>query len=350
MASIYKRGKTWWARAQRDGVEFRRSLGTTSRNKAVKEFSKWLDRLEQEIKGEHPRITFRSAMTLFLEQHCPTLKPGAAARYRQSGKAMFPHFQDLYLDEINKRAWADYVAARRAAGVSPASINRDRACLSKMFTVNIDAGLLEANPVRSFRPLREPDGRVRFLTKDEYQRILDAAPEDMRPIIIVAVNTGMRLNEILTLAWAQVDFDRAEIHLSKTKTGEPRVIPMPAVVSAQIRAQSRRIDPYVFKVTKSTRPVVAVSQRFARIAAAAKVSDFSFHDLRHTFASWATKGWHDWQDRPMRRDRLQVWMGHKSPLMTQRYAHLETEDLHSEMKAPGTNPGTDATDFSQRDA
>lgn len=107
---------------------------------------------------------------------------------------------------------------------------------------------------------------------------------------------------------------------------------MSEAASAQIRAQARGIDRQIFRVTESRDPIAAVSQRFANIARNAGLKDLTFHDLRHTFASWATKGWHAWQDGPMARDRLQKWLGHKSPTMTQRYAHLDTADLHAEMK------------------
>jgi integrase/recombinase XerD len=201
-----------------------------------------------------------------------------------------------------------------------------------MFSVAVNADLAVTNPVPSFQRLREPAGRLRFLSKDEYQRILAAAPEDMRAAIVVAVNTGMRMGEIIGLTWSQVDFERSEIHIPRTKTDDPRAIPMPEAAAAQIRAQSQTIYKEVFRLSNSRRPVVAISQRFANVARSAGIRDFTFHDLRHTFASWATKGWHDWQrGRPMRRDRLQLWLGHKSAAMTQRYAHLDTEDLHSEM-------------------
>lgn len=345
MASIYKRGKKYWGRAQRDGIERRRSLGTSVRAEAVKRLAKWIEELDGSDWGNKPRVTFRTAMELFLEQHCPTIKPGAAQRYVTSARALYAHMRDKYLDEITRKLWSDFVTARRAAGVSPAGINRDRACLSKMFSVAIAAELAEANAVSAFPRQREPKGRVRFLTKEEYRKLLDAAPEDMRAVIIVAANTGMRMGEILSLAWDDVDFDRSEIHIPQSKTDEPRVIPMPEVVAAQIRAQPRGIHKQVFRVTESKRPIPAVSQRFANIAKAAGIKDITFHDLRHTFASWATKGWHAWAGGKIARDRLQKWLGHKSPMMTQRYAHLDTDDLHGEMKTPAHVPAhTQGTD------
>jgi integrase/recombinase XerD len=337
VASLYKRGKTWWARAQRDGVERRQSLRTTVRAEAVKRLARWLEGLDRTEWGTKPRLTFRKAMEMFLTQHCPTIKPGAAQRYVTSARALFGHFEAKYLDQITRRSWAEYVISRRAAGVSPAAINRDRACLSKMFSVVIAAELADANTILTFPRQREPEGRVRFLTKEEYAKLLDAAPVDMRALIIVAANTGMRMGEIIGMTWGQVDFVKGEIHIPRTKTDEPRAIPMPPPAAAQISAQGRGIGT-VFHLTKSKRPIVAVSQRFANVAHKAGIKDFTFHDLRHTFASWATKGWHDWQDGPMRRDRLQLWLGHKSPAMTQRYAHLDTTDLHAEMKSAAQPP------------
>lgn len=344
MASLYKRGKTWWGRVQKNGIERRRSLRTSARAEALKRLKFWTDELENADWGEKPRVSFRDAMTLFIEQHCPTLKPAAAQRYIVSARALFRVFGDMQLDEIGRREWRDYMATRRAGGVTGSSLNRDRACLSKMFAVAIDAELYQTNPVPTFERSREA-GRIRFLSQAEYRALIaDAADGPMRSVIIVAVNTGMRLGEILSLSWSQIDLDRGEILIPKTKTDEPRSIPLPPPAAAQIQAQRNSVSPKVFgTLTKSRDPVAAASHRFSLIARKAGVGDVRFHDLRHTFASWAVKGWHEWQDRPMRRDRLQLWLGHRSPAMTARYAHLETEDLHSEMRR--TNTGTDATDF-----
>lgn len=332
MASIYKRGKRYWGRAQRDGIEKRRPLGTTVKSEALKRLQKWVEELDSIEWGGKQRIAFRLAMEKFLTEHCATIKPGAAARYAVSAKAMFSHFEGLYLDEITRKKWREYVTARRSSGASPASINRDRACLSKMFSCAIQAELYEINPVRGFVREREPEGKMRFLSREEYTTLLETAPKDMRAIAIIAVNTGMRMGEILTLTPRQIDYERAEIAIDITKTDDPRAIPMPEIVAAQFRAQPKVLGQrYIFNLTKSRYPVQGVSQRFAALAKRAGMPEVTFHDLRHTFATWAIKGWHPWQSRPMRRERLQKWLGHKSPAMTQRYAHLETEDLHSEM-------------------
>lgn len=340
MASVYKRGGQYWGRVQRGGRELRRSLRTPVKSKAQKRLSAWLEELDNLAWGDKPRSTFRAAMEVFLTEHCETIKEGAALRYRVSAKALFRQFQGDYLDQITKAKWREFVAARRADGVSGASINRDRACLSKMFATAMAADLCAANPVPAFPREREPEGRVRYLTREEYQRLIDACSKEMRPIVILAVNTGMRLGEILTLTWGQIDGERGEIHIPKTKTDEPRSIPLPAAAAAQLPAQgSKGSSARVFSLAEGPRyPVQAASKRFVVVVGRAKIKDFRFHDLRHTFASWATKGWHEWQARPMRRDRLQLWLGHKSAAMTSRYAHLDTEDLHTEMRPPAQDP------------
>ena len=334
MATVYKRGEVWWGRAQRDGREFRRSLRTGTKAVALKRLATWVAELEASAWGERPRKTFTDAAVIFATTHLEQVKKSSARRYRVSVDALAPKFGGMFLDEIDTEKWAEYCADRIGRGATGATINRDRACLSKIFAVAVQAKMVTQNPVEGFMRYRETEGRTRFLTKDEYKDLLDAATPGMRPVIVVAVNTGMRLGEIISLTWPQVDLVRKEIRIDETKSGEPRTIPMAGDVPAQVRAQpKRKDDPRVFALSDSEKYATeTVSQRFARIAEKAGIPDVRFHDLRHTFASWATKGMHSWQKSPMRRERLQLWLGHKSPQMTARYSHLDTTDLHSEVE------------------
>jgi len=338
MANVYKRGRIWWVRFQINGAEIRQSAHTTSKAKA----SRFLGDLQEEhgrlARGGRPKRSFDEAMARFINEYMPGLKPSSAYRYMGSIRALEKHFGGAELGAIGKGMLAEYVSSRKGK-VSDTTIRRDIACLGSMLTCAVEWDWLEANPVKSFgkRSLKESPHRTRFLTDVEYKKLLESAG-DLRPIIIVAVETGLRLGEILNLRRQDVDLERAELHVREGKTGQ-RTVPMSKAASAQMSAQPRHmISPLVFwhGEGKALR-VDAISSKFAALVKKAGIKDFRFHDLRHTFATWAI------QKRGLDLYRVQKILGHKGSQMTQRYAHLQTDDL----RGAGTKTGTPPRDFSK---
>ena len=191
--------------------------------------------------------------------------------------------------------------------------------------------------------LKENNERIRFLNDDEIRRLIENSVPHLRDIIICAVNTGMRRGEILGLRWSQVR--GGFIYLQKTKTKEKREIPINdelAILFKRIKAQQNhkgatviRLDgnnvirwdrnpvegqnsvlEYVF--TYKGKPVKNIKKAFKTALKNAEITDFRFHDLRHTFASQVIMRGGDLKD-------VQELLGHKSMSMTLRYSHLSQE-------------------------
>ncbi|WP_455379496.1 site-specific integrase, partial [Petrachloros mirabilis] len=115
---------------------------------------------------------------------------------------------------------------------------------------------------------------------------MDACDPHLRPIVVVGLNTGMRRGEILSLRWEHCDLKHSFILLDKTKNGERREIPINVTVRSTLRGLERRLDiPYVFFDPKTGKPYQDVKRSFATACKKAGITDFHFHDLRHTFAS-----------------------------------------------------------------
>jgi integrase len=270
-------------------------------------------------------------MVRFIKEYLPGIKPASGYRYLVSIRRLAKHFEGVALEDITKGTLADFVSARKKEVVD-ATIRRDLACMGTMLSCAVDWDWLEANPMKLYskRSLKEATPRTRFLTDAEYKTLLEHAGT-LKPIVILAVETGLRLGEILRLEWRDVDFDRGELHVREGKTGE-RTVPLSEIGSAQISAQPRHVvSRLVFWHGEGLAyRVDAVSARFSKLTRAAKIKDLRFHDLRHTFATRAIKG------RQLDLYRIQRILGHKGPQMTQRYAHLQADDL----KPAGTKPGT----------
>ena len=219
---------------------------------------------------------------------------------------------------------------------TPATVNRYLAVLSHTFTIAMkEWGWVENNPVMKVRRLPEPQGRVRFLSDDERERLLQACTgsinKQLYPIVVLALSTGMRQGEILGLNWDDVDLESGRITLHDTKNKERRSVPVvgQALRVLQDYAKVRRIDTsLVFPGSVKGKPV-DVRAPWERAVRAAGIEDFRFHDLRHSAASYlAMNG--------ATPSELAAVLGHKTLQMVKRYAHLSeahTSDLLARMNS-----------------
>jgi integrase/recombinase XerD len=144
----------------------------------------------------------------------------------------------------------------------------------------------------------------------------------------------MRSEELLSLQWNQINLERREITLHKTKSGLPRVIPLsPNAVSTFVAIQRHITSAYVFCDRGTGNRYKTVKSSFKNACQRAHITNFRFHDLRHTFASWQIQNGMDLY-------RLSRILGHSTIQMTTKYAHLATTDLHEAMDMAATKMAT----------
>lgn len=342
MAKPYLRNGIWWARAERNGREFRQSLKTRDRRLAERRHREWLERLDAAAWGDRPRVAFREAVRVFIAEHLPTLKPSAARRYGVSIKWLNDKFGDGFLDGIDRKALAEFESVRRSHGASAPTIRRDLACLSSILTTCEDKDWLEegSNPVRGFmkrrskRGLKEAPGRTRYLSEAEEAALLDKASDLVRAAVVLAIDTGLRQEEMFSLTWAQVDVSRRSITTTEdTKSGRKRIVPI-GERSARFLAQWKMAamagqisSLYVFHHEDGSR-IGRVRKGFEAAARRAKVKDLRWHDLRRTAGC-------RWLQRDgLSMEKVSMLLGHSSVLVTQRsYAFLKGEDIVRDMAA-----------------
>ena len=203
---------------------------------------------------------------------------------------------------------------------TPATYNRYRTLASGVFSLAIRNGKTILNPVRGTRHRVENNIRVRYLTDKEETRLLgslSATRPDRKAEIIVALHSGMRRSEQYVthdcpdggLKWGHIDFQANVITLPRSKHGESRHIPMNSVLQNSLKK--------LFESTKSgyVFPVEPPDHWFLNLCRHGGVADFSWHCLRHTFASRLVMAGVDLRT-------VQELMGHKSIVTTMRYAHL----------------------------
>jgi len=211
---------------------------------------------------------------------------------------------------------------------SKATVNRYLAALSHCFSIAVrEWEWLDDSPMRKVSKYRESNQVVRFLSDDERIALLIACEESQNQylncVVVIALSTGMRRNEILTLTWNQIDFDRRTITLSPadTKNSEYRVVPLAGKAFDLLHEVSRirRIDsPLVFpakaRIGKEAKPTdIQTAWKFA--LKRAQIDDFRFHDLRHSAASYLAMNGATLSE-------IAEVLGHKTLQMVKRYAHL----------------------------
>ncbi len=247
-------------------------------------------------------------------------------RDRTSLNHLTTFFGDKNLNEITPDLIERYKAQRknsisaRGTGVSPASINRELACLKNMFTKAIEWGKVIDNPAIKVKLFKEPNGRLRYLETPEIKRLLVSCSPHLKPIVVVALNTGMRKGEILKLKWDHLDFSNELVFVEDTKNGHRREIPMNRLLTETLKSAKSRFresGEYVF-CHEDGKPYLNVRKSFETALRRAGIEDFRFHDLRHTFASRLVMAGVDLAT-------VKELLGHKSLEMTLRYSHLSPE-------------------------
>jgi len=234
---------------------------------------------------------------------------------------------ETLLTSITASVISEYKARRLAVTpgarvLSAAAINRPLQLLRHLLRLAAQEWeILPAAP--RIRLEREPQGRLRWLTTEEATRLLAKCREQANPDLVdlveLAIYTGMRRGELLGLSWADVDRSRGVILLEVTKSGRRREVPLcrPADAILARRAEAKS-EGLVF----GTASWYAFRDYWLAGLAASRLKGLHFHDLRHTFASWAMQ-------KGASLPELQALLGHQTLAMTMRYAHLAPEHLRA---------------------
>ena len=188
-----------------------------------------------------------------------------------------------------------------------------------MFTKAVEWDFVEdeiLKRVRRVKLLPENNRRLRFLSKEECTALVNACNPHLRGIVVTALNSGCRKEEILSLRWDQhIDLQHGFILLDVTKNGERREIPINDTLRGVLTSIPRRIDsPYVFTNERGER-FQDVKGSFHSACKKAGIKDFHFHDTRHCFASHLVMAGIDITT-------VKTLLGHKSISTTLRYSHL----------------------------
>ncbi len=276
-------------------------------------------------KKKDQKIKFEDFADEFLEVYCkPNLK--SWKRFSASNLNILKgYFSGKYLHEITPHLIEKFKSdrlqetTRKEKGLKPATVNRQLIVLKSLYNRAIDWGKYKGeNPVKKVKFFKENNTRVRFLEPNELVKLLSCCVGTLKPVMIVALHTGMRKSEILGLKWLDCDFRRSIIYLRDTKNGERREVPMSEPVkTALIGVRRNPKSDYIFCHKDGTQ-IRDIKKSFFTAISKSGIKDFRFHDLRHCFASYLVMN-------GVALNTVREILGHKSMDMTLRYAHLSPD-------------------------
>lgn len=322
---IYRREGSphWWMSISIAGrPRFRGSTGETNERKARLVEAETEQKLKAGLK-QPAAWRIRECFAAYWQEH---------GQHKQTEDDIFrsleilsAHFgADTEIASITNSEIMDYRAKRRGGLVKvghrlfglagPSTVNRDLAYLKAALTW-ASTMHRQQTPALAWKRLRlvEPEHRIRFAGADEFARLVQGAHASVQPVIVAAVTTGLRKENLLSLEWHQVDLGRSTITIPRTKGKKPLAIRITAPLAAVL---GRTLPPErtgrVFDATN-------FRKRWEAARKAAGLVDFRFHDLRHTFASWARMNGADLAD-------ICDAMGHSTVSVTMRYAHIKPDE------------------------
>ena len=318
---LFKRGTVWWMDFMFHGTRVRRSTETPDRKLAGAILAKVrTDIVEGKFfdKLEAQHHTFGDMMEQYLAERSIVKAPKSRMRDSSALKHLLPVFGEKLLAEVTPKNLVAYRNHRRTEGAATATINKELQLVRHAFNLAMrEWEWCRTNPMHQVA-LEPAHNKIdRWLTDDEEVRLFHAAPLWLQEIITFALNTGMRQGEILALQWQDVDFCRGTLVVMKSKNREHRTIPLNNVVYdllSRKRTVGKKAGPVFVTGQGNELKARYLIRTFTKVRDRAGLTDFRFHDLRHTFASRLVQ-------RGIDLYRVQLLLGHKTGAMTQRYAH-----------------------------
>ena len=294
---------------------------------------KWFERPVGEDK------TLREFFDKYISEYSVANKAERTIRQdRGFAKDVIEFLGNIPIAEVTASRISSYKSYLKSKGLSAATINLQRGFLSHAFKKAVrEWEWLRENPVEKVSREKVRNARDRWLTLEEEKRLLDVCviyatgKENvqvphywLQEVVFFDLNTGMRMDEVLSLEWPHVDLFRKTVMVMRSKNGDKRTIPLNQRAFELLKAKAKVRDirsKYVFASEAGTKIDSGNLRRgFYNALERAEITDFRFHDLRHTFATRLAQAGIDLY-------KIAKLMGHKTIVMTQRYSHHYPESL-----------------------
>jgi integrase len=317
------KSKYWQVQIRRYGVKPETKTFPTR-----DEAKKWARLIESEIdrgiyvsRYEAEHITFSELVHRYQKEVTPSKK--SASREISRLKCLDKFFGEVTLARINSEMVARFRDERLSLNLSGATVIKDLNTLSHIIDTAIkEWGLyIPQNPVKNIRKPRVNNSRSRRLSNEEEIILFAKCREHslmMESVVIFAIETAMRLGEIINLNWSDIDMERKIATLLHTKNGEVRQVPLSNAAIASVRTLPRHIAS--LKVFWRWKTVSSFESSWQRVLAKSEIKNFRFHDLRHEATSRLF-------EMNLNMMEVSTITGHKTLQMLKRYTHFSIDKI-----------------------
>jgi len=295
---------------------------------------KWIQSTEAAIRegrhfktSESKKRNFKELINRYIKEILPQ-KPKSVESQLAQLKWWQEKIGDYSLADINPSLLVEYRGKlltepnRLNIKRTPSTANRYCAAISHCFTIAVkEWGWMQENPMLKISKLKEPRGRTRFLDDEERGRLLKACKTSQSPLlyilVVLALSTGARKEEISSLQWKDVDLQRSLIFLHDTKNGDKRSLPLVGTAKDLMKEhfKNRNENTALVFPAKNLKTPIDIRTPFQTALKKAKIEDFKWHDLRHSAASYLAMNGASLAE-------IAAVLGHKTLAMVKRYSHL----------------------------
>jgi len=335
---IYKNeDRNWCFDFTCNGIRVRKIVGLSKQEteQVMWDEHKKIKREGYGIREARKNLLFEAFADEFLELHSKQKK-----RSWKSDETSLAHlkkyFGGKFLSSITPEMIERYRADRKEMNIkgdkkrrkiSPATVNREITCLKTLFGKAVKWNKIEANPAAEIQKDRERNTKERILSDKEARQLIAAAAFHLKPILITALSTGMRRNEILRLKWENVHVPERYIFIEDSKSGKTRCVPINSQIIEALSPLPHSSE-YVFVNPDTKSFFTDIKTGFKAACRRAGIKGVRLHDLRHTAASIMVREGVDLVT-------VSKILGHSSIQMTMRYAHPTPEAMKKAVEIMG---------------
>ncbi len=352
---LFQRNGWWW-------IDYTGADGKRHRKKTAPSYevakAVYRDRMNAIAKGEVMGVREEGIRVrdLVKQKYWPTIKPTLSRWEQQRTQSILdtqilPRFGDVKLIGL-RRETIERWQAERLAAVAGGTANKELMRLKHLLNRAVAWGYLRDSPARAIKKAKEAPGRVRYLTAEELELLLNGRTETvkasdgrtwtvqrapdpaLRLYVVALLQTGARRGELLNLRWGDVDMRARTVTFRQTKNGDSRTIPMTTTLRELLQALPRPLDHEAHVLPQ--RSPQALSRAFGYLVKRLGLKDLRLHDLRHDAASTLTMA-------GVSQRAVMAMLGHRDPRMTIRYQHLSPEHLQDAARALDTRPHEQAS-------
>jgi len=324
MATIRKRGSKFQVQVRRAG--FQSATKTFERLTEAKAWARQREILfdQGEAGNQKPtQIRLADILKRYLEEVTPT-KKSAAGEARRINYLLKDNISAIFLSELSSKRLADFRDRRSRDGLRTAAYDL-QVIRHALNIASSEWGIyLKVNPVEQIRLPKPPKPRERRVTSSEYESLLLEAKASrskyMYPLIVLAVETGMRLGELLKLQWSDFDEQERILTIRDTKNGEDRVVPL-SITAFDTLSTLDRDKSSLFETNYH-----AVKSAWQRLCKRSGIENLRFHDLRHEAIS-------RFFEKGMTLPEVTMLSGHKTKTQALRYAHCDFTNILKKLQS-----------------